>query len=143
MNRATSDRRLLKLADFLEALPRKRFNYDRWVGMDWQGALDLSCGTTACALGWAATMPAFRRAGLILNRDCVGNEVTLKHDPGTYPAAAAAEVFGLLEREAYFLFYPSYPSWSNGERQSPDRNSTPKQVARHIRRFVRERAVAA
>ena len=56
--------RLLKWAEFLEQLPPKRWDYGHWVGKSWQGAPDLSCGTTACALGWACTIHSFRKLGL-------------------------------------------------------------------------------
>ncbi len=59
--------RLLKLAAFLKRLPPKRFDYLNWVGDDWQGKPDLSCGTTACALGWACAMPEFKRSGMKLS----------------------------------------------------------------------------
>jgi hypothetical protein len=59
--------RLLRLAEFLEKeVPKDRFYYNHWVGHDWRGMDDLSCGTTACALGWAATIPEFHEAGLRL-----------------------------------------------------------------------------
>lgn len=61
-------KRLLRLADFLENLPDERFNFSVWVGSTWKGHEDLSCGTTACALGWAAAMPEFRKLGARLKR---------------------------------------------------------------------------
>lgn len=64
---AVGNRRLVKLAAFLEKLPRNRFDYSRFIGADWEGGQNLECGTTACALGWAATMPEFRRLGVRLD----------------------------------------------------------------------------
>lgn len=52
------------LAQFLLELPKKRLRMDCWVGWDWQGKPDLSCGTVACAAGWATTIPDFRKLGL-------------------------------------------------------------------------------
>lgn len=78
----TAKRRLTKLIEFMETLPasaNKHFNMRYVVGhnqKDGPGTehkfdpmtiskKDLhTCGTTACALGWAATMPYFKRAGL-------------------------------------------------------------------------------
>lgn len=150
MNRATSNRRLLKLADFLDALPRKRFNYEVWVGQDWQGAPDLSCGTTACALGWAATMPEFRRLGLKLDRsdrDPASGFIapwmsggTVKLPTGEVGEEAAAEVFGLTFDEACYLFDPSTDLYyAESAPLSPDEHATAKRVARHIRQFVEHR----
>jgi hypothetical protein len=74
--------RLLKLAEFMERLPkedREHFNMGVWFmhagaghghGVSpgqVVGKKEITkCGTSACALGWATTIPAFRRAGLKL-----------------------------------------------------------------------------
>ncbi|MGH7749129.1 MAG: hypothetical protein ACREQ5_30855, partial [Candidatus Dormibacteria bacterium] len=64
----TGNARLLRLADFLENdVPADRFDFAHWVGKDWAGAPDLSCGTSACALGWATTIPEFQALGLKLS----------------------------------------------------------------------------
>lgn len=57
----------LRLRAILKKVPRKRFDMGHWVGSDWEGAPDLSCGTSACAAGWATTDPWFRRRGLWLD----------------------------------------------------------------------------
>ncbi len=68
---ATGKRRLLKLADFLSALKLKRgqFKMADWATSIVNGAPE--CGTAACAAGWAARIPSFRRAGyhLVVNRN--------------------------------------------------------------------------
>lgn len=127
-------KRLLALAARLVTVPRKRFNYNRWVGDDWMGAQDLSCGTVACALGWATTMPRFRRLGLRLdwNRwlstpESHGGRVILKL-PGhrgeiRSPLRAAEIIFG---PDTSDLFLPGV-----GEM-----HATPKQVAKKIRDYV-------
>lgn len=65
----------LILAAFLRSDPRirkeGRFNMNRFVGDNWEGKPDLSCGTSACAAGWAATIPHFRNKGVKL--DSMGN----------------------------------------------------------------------
>lgn len=117
------NRRLLKLAAFLRTLPRERFDYTSWVGNGWEGAQDLSCGTTGCALGWAATMPAFRRLGLHLGPDAaprLGRKM---------PMESARLLFG-LSGEEYSLFVPE---------NSMENAATPKYVARKIERFVKQR----
>lgn len=48
-----------------------KFNLSTWVGNDeipWGGMQDLSCGTTACAMGHAASIPSFQEQGLRLER---------------------------------------------------------------------------
>lgn len=116
--------RLLKLAAFLEELPRKRFDYDQWVGFSWKGNPALSCGTTACAMGWATTIPAFRRLGLRLSDD--GYPINVRTGE-TFAVSVAADLFGVDDSDAHFLFVPA---------SFKERRATPKQVARKIRRFV-------
>jgi len=79
--------RLVKLAQHLATIPEQYFDLSSWAegeiddqsylkqaGLKEQDEqtcsaqqlIDVNCGTTACALGWAATIPAFRKAGLKL-----------------------------------------------------------------------------
>lgn len=144
--------RLLKLADFLETVPPKRFRFSSWVGDDWQGREDLSCGTTACAVGWASTIPAFRKLGLRLKRDRAGQaHPCLKNvEPdsvgwsyfGESPGGmAAGEIFG-EESVSKMLFWPG--GWGARKGICGDDEClhdlhdkpTAKQFAQRIRRFV-------
>lgn len=144
MNKLVSKNRLLKLADFLEKLPPERFNYAHWVGLDWKGDPNLSCGTTACALGWATTIPSLQKAGLTLHQPreaCGAGFVALcGEEPPNYltensiSEMAAMRVFGLTSEEATFLFYP-YTDMDGHE--SPNQDASAKVVAKHIRRFCR------
>ncbi len=136
------DDRLLLLADFLDKLPPERFNYAAWVGHDWKEMEDLSCGTTACALGWAATMPEFRKLGLRLSRaramqimfgcdeaprGLMVNESSgwpiLEHNPALREEDVIKELFG---RGAVDLFFPAYH----------EKNASPAYVAAKIRSYV-------
>lgn len=128
---ATSNRRLLKLADFLDKLPPERFDYSSWVGDDWGGRQDLSCGTTACALGWATTMPEFRRLGLRLDRRLM--EVTNAKENVWDSFEAAQVTFGLDSREAHLVFSPRVQYLGL---KAPGAYAGPVEVADHIRRFV-------
>ena len=137
MKRATvevGNKRLLKLAAFLQTVPRERFDYNTFVGDDWKGAQNLSCGTQACALGWAATMPTFRRLGLYLKQT---GYPALKGDTRSDAFEAAAKLFGISISDAYALFSPMY-NWDTGIDEG---SATPKYVARKIRNFVKDRAV--
>ena len=141
--------RLLTLATFLEKLPRKRFDFSHFVGEDWKGAQDLSCGTTACAVGWCPVIPAFKKLGLRI--------VWIDHEPGvkilgqkidrgidtafSISMKTAERLFDLTETESKFLFVPSlYDGIAYRDRRLDDRKpgskATPKAVARHIRKFV-------
>jgi hypothetical protein len=135
------NRRLLLLARKLERLPPKRFSYNRWVGFNWKGRADLSCGTTACALGWATTMPVFRKLGLRLvsERYCgayvqLGEPFPVSISPSIY---AAMRLFALSEYAAEFLFVPSSAYYG---RIGPPARARAATVAAHIRRFVASRS---
>lgn len=132
--KATGNARLLKLAEFLRTVPRKRFDYRTWVGDDWKGAQDLSCGTTACALGWATTMPEFRRLGLRLFKSSYSNTGYVGMDGEAEdtidPSGAAEQIFGLDSTAVGYLFAPG-----RGESRA-----TPKRVAKKIEKFVAARA---
>src|SRR5215472_17893577 len=128
----TGLRRLEKLADFLEKLPSGRFYYGHWIDTEkWEGAADLSCGTTACALGWGTAIPSFRKAGLRMK----------KHGLPAFGKSegmdAGARFFGITHADALFIFQPNalhakdLDLWS-----APGHDATPKQVAKHIRSFV-------
>ena len=146
MNRTVSNRRLLKLAAFLDSLDEERFDYRYWIGNDWKGKPDLSCGTTACAVGWATTIPSFRRAGLRMGDDepllLRAGRLTLSSWP------AVCEFFGVREHVAQYLFLPSSALWTtnddvalvNGEHlRAPAAAARPSDVAEHIRDFVARR----
>lgn len=134
----TGNRRLLKLAEFLEKLPRKKFDYTHWYRA--QSSDAYKCGTTACAIGWAATMPEFKRLGLKINvRD--GCDVINGYEKvpvkvgtpvcgGYQEEAVAIPLFGLADDEALDLFFPKT---TNEDR------ATPKYVAKKIRKFVKAR----
>jgi len=79
-----------------------------------------TCGTSACALGWATTIPELQRAGLTL--DSYNYEVRLDgyRYYGTY---AAAVIFGLDSQAARWLVTDQVRSGTD---------ETPKQVARRI-----------
>jgi hypothetical protein len=130
--------RLLKLIALLKELPRRRFDYQEWVGPNWKGKKDLSCGAPACALGWATTIPSIQRAGLYLSS---GGMVEMRGDDFSDPFEAARKVFGLWDRyEARFLFSPNeqLEGW-DWRWRSPGENATAKEVARHIEKFIREK----
>lgn len=134
MKTHVSNNRLLKLVKLLKKLPPKRFSLDYWVGNDWKGEADLSCGTKACALGWATTIPSLRKEGLRLrpNRFCGGFVVILTKN-GSEVASnldAAAAIFGITVDAAHRLFMADdILGW----------DATAKQVAKRIEAFIAER----
>lgn len=106
-------KRLLKLADHLETVPRSKFYLSVW-----------SCGTQACAIGHACSIPSFKRAGLKLKLWFGILKPSFDNQTGF---SAAMAFFDLTWPEIDRLFAASGPS---------DR-TTPKQVAKRIREFVK------
>lgn len=145
-----NEERLLKLAAFLDKLPPERFNFNVWVGDTWKETQDLSCGTSACAMGWAATMPEFRKLGVRLcKRGGLGIVAMDIADIGYIKGGCnvAEHLFEISEKEAEHLFVPherENEDYDYGYDDDDDddlgdrlgRKATPKEVAAHIRAFV-------
>lgn len=137
--------RLLKLADFLDNLLDEQFSFDRWVGNDWDQKANLSCGTSACALGWATTIPLFRKLGLrlVANPTYEGKSgfkfvIALKdtvNPNNTSYRDACEKIFGVDKSEANFLFTPG--SMLGSSNNYLDDNASPAEVSDNIRRFIR------
>lgn len=128
-------RRLLSLAVLLEKLPNNKFDYGSWVGENWKEGNTNLCGTTACAFGWATTIPALKRVGLKLKKHNGGYPTVVTMDGlgcNLHSAEKAAKkVFGLNVQEFEYLFVPDFVNKSLGS------DATAKQVAKHIRKFVK------
>jgi hypothetical protein len=128
--------RLLKLADFLENQDQKHFNMWNWfrhIGQDghkhdFGSKLTektlTHCGTAACALGWAATMPFAKKDGV-----CYVPERGFKIGKRiVFGEQASNRLFGLNVEQHYNLF----------ERWEPGTETDPKAWAKRCRRFVKE-----
>lgn len=133
----TGWKRILLLADFMEKLPGKRFDFRTFVGGDWKGAADLSCGTAACALGWATTMPVFRRLGLRVTADrCIELQGEPMNAPLTLPKFL--RIFDIDNETKFRLFFPGSSSFLFFPGDYLPANATPKQWASHARKIVKE-----
>lgn len=134
-------KRLLKLADFLDTLPLAKFDFGviaQQEGKPMRAALRAGktrCGTVGCAIGW---MPAVFPRGLRWDERRYKSypDVVLRSDPDCIDFAAAATWFGITRSAAEQLFTPGA-----GYSGLPE-NATPKQVARHIRKWVRAQLAA-
>lgn len=105
--------RLRKLSFHLRNEVRDEvFHLATWVGNDevpWGGLDDLSCGTTACAMGWATTIPEFKQLGLGLVQTSHNGQGSLVFGEFKH-FEAAAKFLDISEKEAEFLFNPDkYP----------------------------------
>jgi hypothetical protein len=151
---AIQRKRLLKLADFLDQLPPQKFDFDTIAvegAKPHKEALKArkeSCGTTACAIGWMPVV--FPRLTRWVRTPCYFDSVAIHIGPAGRGKArdfeVAEQVFGLTEQEAEWLFLPdatlyehSDDLWNTGcSIISPcGSDATAKQVARHIRKFVK------
>lgn len=144
--------RLLKLAAFLMKLPKAKFDFASVIyqgGKPMMEALKLGahrCGTTACGIGW---MPAvFPRDLRWNNARHADNVLFRKGFPTLTNFNVAEKYFGLTAGEAEFLFSPDASYYvgceengiSGAYRKSPlDADATAKDLARHIRKFVKEK----
>jgi hypothetical protein len=131
-------RRLTKLADYMAKLPasaNKHFNMGSYFDHngDHQLVADngltkkhlMDCGTTACAFGWAATVPAFRKAGLSMDAE---GEFSLRGCASIYCDEIAKTFFDIDSVQQAHLF---------GSRTFI---KTPKQWAKYCREFIKENA---
>ena len=130
---------LENLADLLDALPPDRFDYDRFVGCNWQGKDDLSCGTTACAFGWAATMPIMKLHGLRLRAQPCGPcayapRFSFRSSRWRHAYDVARVAFALNFDENKYLFVPGVHL--SGMPRSPGMFASAQDVAAHIRNFL-------
>jgi len=154
-------KRLLKLADFLDELPRKLFDFGTVAyaekGLTPKQALKAGpkCGTVGCAMGWAPVVfprllkyvketdidPTDQFADPtqifieLRDKSAILDEWT-QHDYSTI----ASEIFDIPNDDANALFTPDYTSFNSVpalETGLSDK-ATPKQVAKRIRRYVKE-----
>lgn len=121
-------KRLLALADLLDTVPRAHFHPGPLFSgytVPTLSQLKSEKGLTACAMGWAALHPPFRRMGLgTMNYGFVG---TLSYN-GSANIHAVTRFFEIDYDTSKSLF-------SDDGYANPDK-TTPKMVARKIRKFV-------
>lgn len=126
----TGNRRLLKLADYLETVPSKAFDMNTWA--EHSEGSPVRCGFIGCAIGWAAHGRLFRGLRskrippdeygtgpdwrLSFSEDCI-EEWGMDH-------------FALSLSKFEYLFVP---------RTHEHIAATPKQEAKRIREFVKDR----
>lgn len=123
-------KRLRKLANFLMTVPKDRFDLGSWIEIGFYEEFTPGCGATACAFGWACTIPEFKKAGLFLK----GAIPVLRgfNDQDRYPEGfkTASKFFDISERDALYLFSPDYyPFYSHRD---------PKRVAARLRAYLQD-----
>jgi len=116
---------LLKLADYLETVPRKRFDMMSWfIGpIKWKPTRNnFNCGTSACIAGHAATLFP-RRLGIRATDEGAAFLVPYNKKNGSEGVSAFARAFN-INRSLSQLLCNSCTI------------KTPKQAARAIRKIV-------
>lgn len=122
-------RRLLKLADFLENLPKSKFDLGIIARTNHKGDTPAveTCGSAACAIGW--TPVVFPKHCCYKPREIhfLGNLSVKKLGGSKTDFAFIEEFFNITHQEACYLFVPhSYPTKRQGKMS----------VAKRIREFV-------
>jgi hypothetical protein len=122
-------------SEIIPNIPRGRFNMASWADKD------RGCKAVGCAFGWAASDPAFRKAGLRLDAswlDPAPNLATAPKESAFYSEPvfkgeegfhAAVKFFGISFYEAEDLFGPD--SYDGG-------NPTKAQVRARIRKLLKK-----
>lgn len=147
VSKSVGNARLTKLALFLLALPEGHFDYGLVRAGPKQTIQKVSCGTTACAMGWTPNVPCLRKAGVVLKvytseegTDVCDATIRLGRN---YGFDAAAKLFGISLIDAYYLFDP----FSERPIELPDTmaakapayEASAKDVAMHILQYVAKR----
>lgn len=83
--------RLAILAKFLLTVPEEKFSLQTW-----------KCGTTACAVGWACTIPEFKEEGLSYYDE--SNQHFAPKYKGEWHFDAVDEFFDISYRDSLWLF---------------------------------------
>lgn len=89
---------LLRVVRLLESMQDDRFNLSTWHSRN-------SCGTTYCAMGYAASTEWFRQRGLTLD-GCGGIRFD-RSRPAADGFTAVAKFFGISNDQAEYLFLPA------------------------------------
>lgn len=141
--------RAFTLIDFLNKVPRAAFDIESWYFQndlkttpeqsvqnkarfnkgDDPKKLHKDCGTTACALGWACSIPELRRKGLYLD---YRESPALRGKFGLLPTEVGAEFFGITDGESHELFIPDLVHYKVND----FRQITPKMVAKKFEALV-------
>jgi hypothetical protein len=98
--------KLSRLAWYLEnKVPPENFDMNYWARVISKRSRLGDCGTVACALGWATTIPEFKSEGLRLCNLGKIKHVTFCSEIDYY---AAQRFFGITIYQSNFIFSPGY-----------------------------------
>lgn len=124
------DKRLLKLAEFLDRVPDERYIQKLYTlpGFTANSSPDDGCGSAGCALAWAATIEEFQQLGLVLvGKYCPVPMIRGRQGESLGSKQPAEFLFNLTCRQASLLFGGTV-------------ERTAQREAELIREFVAERS---
>lgn len=101
----------------------------------------VKCQTAGCALGWAATIPSFKRAGLVLGDNCENTTsldvLLLSKDRKKIEAIdfeAAEKFFDIPMQDAYYFFDPG----KYDKERDRFHQILPRHVSKRIKKYIKE-----
>ena len=128
-------KRLRTLAKFLLTVPEGNFKLDTWRNADGDSNVtdeklnSHPCGTTACAVGWACSIPEFKKLGLSMSYTSDRAWTSCPVFAGKENWKAVNKFFGLAREESEYLFQADSYYWEIGI-------PLPSDVATRIKNFV-------
>ena len=123
--------RLLKVCEVLSKVPAKKFNLATWIDRDPDTCGRRTCGTVACAIGWAAQDPWFKKRGLRLNK--YDEPVVHGFDNmGESPLDDISAFFDIEVSDVHYLFLSPYYRYFD--------KTTKYEVIERIKKFVATKA---
>ena len=125
-------KRMLKLADFLDKLPRQKFYFGSVVDGPDIPRKELDCRSTACAIGWCPVVfPSLCEYGSV--DDWYPIRMKGNHYGSDFTDIAKS-LFGITYVEAVSLFAPNEKN--HGGLKTLSEKATAKQVAANLRKFI-------
>jgi hypothetical protein len=97
-------RLLLKLADLLEQVPEDKFDMQEWGHTDLPVGNTPRCITSACALGWATSIPECGLEIVVAYAGATRGVIRRIGKPGVTDVDAAVLAFGISRDDAERLF---------------------------------------
>ncbi len=133
MRTKLQEKRLLKLCDFLDKLPRSKFDFVREVTKTDEKH---TCGTVCCAIGWApAVFPRLIKWNpnkLNGSDDWIGWYLDKTGEIESW-SNAITRLFGV----PYELFLPNHQTSEEQKLDNCGYHATPKQVSKMLRRYLK------
>ena len=133
MRLATSIKRLRQLADLLDRVPEEKFDMSRWarhLPPDMDPSKEEECGTSACALGWATTLPFAKALGACIK-------------PHVYFNPTLGLIYTNKNSDEYLVIEELFGDWRDLRALFFGINVKPQEKADEIREFCNDLLIEA